>query len=69
MLRRRREWFTRVAEAYVVLWWIPAGHIPAMSEGIERLELLRGEGPTPHAFTFRDHFEADDPATAVQNVH
>jgi hypothetical protein len=40
-----------------------------MSEGIERLELLRGEGPTPHAFTFRDHFEADDPATAVQNVH
>jgi hypothetical protein len=68
LLRRRREWFTRVAEANAVLWWIPTGHIPAVSEGIERLELLRQEGPTPHAFTFRDPFEADDPATTVQNV-
>src|SRR2546427_11510673 len=26
--RRRRDWFEPPAEAHLVLWWIPAGHIP-----------------------------------------
>jgi len=52
-LKRRKEWFQRVAEAYVVLWWVPAGHRPTVEEGIERLMRLRAEGPTPQAFTFR----------------
>ncbi|MCW2915447.1 MAG: hypothetical protein JWN52_3515 [Actinomycetia bacterium] len=63
-LRRRREWFTRVADPYLVLWWIPAGHTPTVAEAIERLDLLRREGPTPHAFTFREAFDADGLATA-----
>ncbi|GLZ03432.1 hypothetical protein Acsp03_08990 [Actinomadura sp. NBRC 104412] len=53
-LRRRREWFERHVEPHLVLWWIPAGHIPSLDEGVERLELLRAEGPSPRAFTFRD---------------
>jgi hypothetical protein len=28
MLRRRREWFHRMAAAHLALWWVPAGHIP-----------------------------------------
>ncbi len=27
-LRRRGEWFERLAEVYLVLWWIPAGTLP-----------------------------------------
>ena len=26
VLRRRRRWFERMAEAYAALWWIPRGH-------------------------------------------
>jgi hypothetical protein len=63
VLRRRREWFHKLADAHLVLWWVPAGHIPTTAEAIERLERLRRDGPTPGAFTFRVPFdpEADDP--------
>nr|BFE80010.1 hypothetical protein GCM10020093_026110 [Planobispora longispora] len=58
VLQRRREWFLRVAEPYSVMWWIPEGYIPSLAEGMERLELLRREGPTPEAFTFKDFYDA-----------
>src|SRR5262245_57997975 len=55
-LRRRREWFERASDQYLVLWWVPAGHRPTVGEAIERLEHLRTHGPTAHAFTFRHPF-------------
>lgn len=58
ILRRRREWFERLPNAHLVLWWIEAGHIPTVTEAIDRLERLRREGPTPLAFTFRTPFTA-----------
>jgi hypothetical protein len=54
VMRRRREWFQRMAEAYLVLWWIPAGHRPDLAEAARRLDHLRRNGPTPEAFTFRE---------------
>jgi Domain of unknown function (DUF3291) len=60
IMRRRREWFQKMAELFVVLWWIPAGHVPTIKEAEERLTLLRAAGPTPDAFTFRTHFPAPD---------
>ena len=57
-MQRRREWFEHMEEAYLVLWWVPAGHIPSVEEAKERLEHLRAHGPTPHAFTFRETFAA-----------
>jgi hypothetical protein len=56
VLRRRREWFEQMAELFVVLWWVEAGHIPTIPEAEERLTLLRAIGPSPDAFTFRRHF-------------
>ena len=47
IMRRRREWFTRMAEAYMVLWWVPAGHEPTLEEAAQRLERVRSQGPTP----------------------
>ena len=64
-LRRRREWFERMNEIYSVLWWVPAGHQPTVTEAIERLDHLRDHGPTAVAFTFRHRFtpdQAPDPA-------
>jgi hypothetical protein len=60
-LRRRREWFERIREAIVALWWVPAGHRPSVAEGIERINLLRANGPTSQAFTFRQPFSPTGP--------
>ena len=60
IMRRRREWFARMAEAYLVLWWVPAGHVPTLAEASARLELLRREGPSSEAFTFGEAFGAPD---------
>ncbi len=49
--RRRADWFEKI-ERPLVLWWIPAGHRPNMSEGVERLEHLRQYGPTDYAFSW-----------------
>jgi hypothetical protein len=60
IMRRRKEWFERMREAYVVLWWVPKGHRPSLSEAIAKLELLRARGPTEQAFTFQHAFMPSD---------
>lgn len=55
-LRRRREWFQPSDRAYLVLWWVPAGHRPSLEEAAERLAWLEARGPGPQAFTFRESF-------------
>ena len=60
VMRRRREWFERLAEAYMVLWWVPTNHIPTVEEALQRLDMLRQKGPTIDAFTFRHPFDAPD---------
>src|SRR5262249_53092219 len=40
-MRRRRAWFHPMAVPYLVLWWVPAGHIPGLDEALSRLDLLR----------------------------
>jgi hypothetical protein len=62
VMRRRRQWFHRAAEAYLALWWVPARTIPTVAEAAERLERLRRDGPGPEAFTFREPFP--EPASA-----
>jgi hypothetical protein len=59
-MRRRREWFQRHLEAHLVLWWVPAGRIPTVAEALERLALLRAQGPSPRAFTFSSAYTAEE---------
>jgi hypothetical protein len=60
VMRRRREWFERMPEASLVLWWVPKGHRPSVAEAIAKLEALRANGPSHGAFTFRQPFPAPD---------
>ncbi len=60
LMRRRREWFERMDKAFLVLWWIPAGTLPTVEEALAKLEVLRAQGPTPAAFTFRHAFPPPD---------
>jgi hypothetical protein len=56
VLRRRREWYERMRDAYAALWWIPRGHIPTVTEAEDRVGHVRAHGPTPYAFSLRQHF-------------
>jgi heme-degrading monooxygenase HmoA len=64
VMRHRREWFQKMADPILALWWVPAGTVPTVAEARERLELLAGQGPTAAAFTFRAPFP--EPAGAAR---
>ncbi len=56
----RHRWFEKPTLAHQALWWVPAGHIPTVEEGMARLERLRGPGPNRFAFTFAHGFAAPE---------
>jgi hypothetical protein len=62
LMRRRREWFERMHEAFLVLWWVPKDYRPRIVEAVAKLEVLRANGPTAEAFTFRQAFPPPDAA-------
>jgi len=62
VMRQRKSWFERFDGMYYALWWIPAGHVPAIAEAKERLEHLRSHGESARAFTFARLFPAPDSA-------
>lgn len=55
-MRRRKEWFEKL-RFYVVLWWIPNGHIPTIEEAKHRLMHLEENGPSDFAFSFAKFYE------------
>jgi len=58
VMKRRREWFRSTSAPTMVLWWVPAGHIPTVAEAQERLEALREKGPSAYSFGFSETFPA-----------
>jgi Domain of unknown function (DUF3291) len=56
VLRDRAKWFEKLDKPIYCLWWIPAGHIPTVVEGRERLEHYQQHGATPYSFWFSQHF-------------
>jgi hypothetical protein len=60
IMKRRREWFAHAPQAYAVLWWVPFGHRPSLSEAANRLEQLRRHGPSSAAFIFSRSFAAPE---------
>lgn len=55
-LKRKKEWFRPLDDASYVLWWIPIGHTPTMSEAMSKLEFLRKHGESQEAFSFKGNF-------------
>ena len=56
VLRRRREWFHFMREAWMACWWVPAGCRPSTDEAEERVLYLREHGPSPFAFTLKQNY-------------
>ena len=59
---RRREFFEPFDGAYQALWWVPAGTVPTINDGLSRLWHIDRFGPTSHAFTFKKRFPAPNDA-------
>lgn len=51
-LSRRAEWFESMNVPSYVIWPVDAGHIPTLTEGHEKLVLLREHGPSEAAYDF-----------------
>ncbi|MDP4148190.1 MAG: DUF3291 domain-containing protein [Bacteroidota bacterium] len=60
LFKRKKEWFSRMTDMHMVLWYIPAGTVPTVGEAIERLMHLREKGESPLAFSFRRIFRPED---------
>ena len=58
LLAQRKDWFDPFEKPYLALWWVPAGHIPSVAEGTQRLARLQASGETAEAFTFKQSFAA-----------
>lgn len=56
IMRRRKEWFRSMKKAHMVMWWVPRGHIPSLTEAETKMTLLREHGPRRDAFTFKQPF-------------
>ena len=56
VMRRRREWFSALAESHLVLWWVPAGEIPSVEDAVNAPRppaRPRPHGSTPKALDLR----------------
>jgi uncharacterized protein DUF3291 len=56
VFRDRAKWFEKMDKPSYCLWWVPAGHIPIVIEGRERLEHYQTHGATPYSFWFSQRF-------------
>ena len=56
VLKDRAKWFVKMDKPIYCLWWVPAGHIPSVAEGRERMEHYQRCGPTPFSFWFSKLF-------------
>ena len=59
IMRKRRQWFEKMSDLYLALWWVPAGHLPGWEEAKARLDHLQCNGDSAYAFTFRRLFSPD----------
>jgi hypothetical protein len=64
VLKQRAHWFEKAVKPHYCLWWVPAGHVPTVDEGRERLTHYQEFGPTPYSFWFSQQF----PAPAADEV-
>lgn len=60
LIRDRDAWFNKMVTVHQALWWVPASHMPSVSEGKERLEHLQANGPSKTAFTFSKNFKSSE---------
>ncbi len=65
VMKRRKEWFEKMKEMYMALWYIPQGALPTVADAEERLVHLRDHGETPFSFSFKKSFTFEEATSFV----
>ena len=65
LIRDRDAWFSKIQNVHQTLWWVPAGCVPTVEEGKEKLALLEAHGATNNTFTFAKSFPQPAPVGTV----
>ncbi len=60
VLKRKKEWFQKMTDMHMALWFVEIGHEPTPEEAKDRLLYLNEHGETPYAFGFKGAYIADD---------
>jgi hypothetical protein len=58
--KRRKEWFNKMAEMHMAMWYVEPGQMPAVRDAQERLIYIRNNGETPFAFSLKKRFTVED---------
>ena len=68
IFKRRREWFERMKEMHMALWYVPEGYHPSVDDAVHRLDYLRKYGDTPYSFSFKRPFSAEEAGVFQSDV-
>jgi hypothetical protein len=60
ILKRKKEWFEKMDQMHMALWYVEKGIFPSPIEAKEKLEYLREHGETPLSFSFKSKFIPND---------
>lgn len=60
IFKRRKEWFSKMKDMHMALWYVEAGTIPSTLEGKRRLDYLNANGESPYAFSFKKKFTVEE---------
>jgi hypothetical protein len=67
-LKHARNWNQKGDWPPLVLWWVVAGQRPDWQQGADKLEWLHDHGPSPQAFTFKQPYDPDGAAYAIDRA-
>ena len=56
LLKSKKNWFSKLSEPHMALWWVPKGHIPSVSEGLRKINIIKERGACEEAFTFAEPY-------------
>lgn len=60
VFKRRKEWFEKMNDMHMALWYTPNNYMPTIEDARERLDYIRINGDTPFAFSFKKRFSPVD---------
>lgn len=59
IFKRKKEWFSKMRDMHMALWYVPVDSEPTPEDAKQRLEYLNNNGESPYAFSFKSTFTAD----------
>ena len=66
-VERRKEWFDKMDEMHMAMWYVKPGQMPTVDDAQERILYIRNNGETPFAFSFKKRFTVEDVQTVLNS--